>query len=250
MNKIAGALLFLLFSFSLYAAEFPVPMNIDNRVKTVIYHPDQVYEITTAFGVATTIAFSESEEVTGVSLGDPSVWQIVPIGNTLNLKPIGLSPDTNLTVWTTHRLYLFNLKTVDPIIINGQVQKENANKNLLYLLKFIYQEEDYLHEKVNLNTSAESFVPHCINEQYSMYGNKKIAPHFICDDGQFTYLQFSQYQERPAIFLVDEYGDEHALNTRQQDDFHVITRIGAQFTLRHGELVSSLFNEAPPEFYL
>jgi type IV secretion system protein VirB9 len=63
-------------------------------------------------------------------------------------------------------------------------------------------------------------------------------------------LQFSNYQERPAIFFVDEYGYEYALNTRQQDDFHVITRIGAQFTLRHGDLVGTLFNENPPELYL
>lgn len=238
------------FSLNLQAAEVPISKSTDERVKTVIYHPDQVYEITTAFGVATTIAFAQGEEVTGVSLGDPSVWQIVPIGHTLNIKPIGLSPDTNLTVWTTQRLYLFNLKTLDPIIEDGQVQKASPRQDLLYLLKFIYQEGSPLYEPVNLNSQPRHFVPNCINEHYSMYGNKKIAPHFVCDDGQFTYLQFSQYQDRPAVFFVDEYGDEHALNTRQQEDYHVITRLGAQFTLRHGELTSSLFNEAPPEFYL
>jgi type IV secretion system protein VirB9 len=233
----------------LLAAELPIDKSTDRRVKTVIYHPDQVYEITTAFGVASTIAFSEQEEVVGVSLGDPTVWQIVPIGNTLNIKPIGLNPDTNLTVWTTQRLYLFHLKTLDPVIENNQIKKASSNQNLLYLLKFIYNDKKDFIDPVNLNRN-NSFMPHCVNELYSIYGNKKISPHFVCDDGEFTYLQFAQYQERPAIFMVDEHGHEHALNTRQEDDYHVITRLGAQFTLRHGELTSSLFNEAPPEFYL
>ena len=98
--------------------------------------------------------------------------------------------------------------------------------------------------------SAHKFQPACSNENYSIYGNKKIAPYFICDDGQFTYLQFDPLQERPALFMVDEFGREHAINTRQQDDFHVVTRIAAQFTLRHGLWVSSIFNESAPEFYL
>jgi type IV secretion system protein VirB9 len=232
----------LLFHPGLYAA--------DSRIKTVIYHPDQVYEITTAYGVATTISFAEDEEVLGVSLGDPSVWQIVPIGHTLNIKPIGLSPDTNLTVWTNQRLYLFYLKTLEPSIENGQVKKANNQQDLLYLLKFIYQDGHHLFDPVSFNPVDEVFIPDCINENYTLYGDKYIAPYFVCDDGKFTYLQFSELQERPAIFFVDEYGKEHAINTRQQDDFHVITRLGAQFTLRHGELTTSLFNEEPPEFYL
>ncbi len=250
MIKILGVFVLSLTSHFLYAAEIPIPKSMDNRVKTVIYHPDQVYEITTAFGVATTIAFAEGEEVTGVSLGDPSVWQIVPIGHTLNIKPVGLSPDTNLTVWTSERLYLFNLKTLEPVVENNQVQKAKSNQDLLYLLKFIYQEGNGLYDHVSLDSSANHFTPNCINENYSVYGNKKISPYFVCDDGQFTYLQFDEYQERPAVFFVDEYGKEHAINTRQESHYHVITRLGAQFTLRNGELTSSVFNESPPEFYL
>ncbi len=250
MIRIVLTLVCYFFMSWLYAAEYPVAKSADARVKTVIYHPDQVYEITTAFGVATTIEFAKGEEVTGVSLGDPSVWQIVPVGHTLNVKPIGLSPDTNLTVWTTERLYLFHLKTLPPAIENNEVQKAHAKQDLLYLLKFIYQNNQHFTEPVELRDFKHSFNPACINEDYSIYGNKKIAPHFICDDGQFTYLQFDPLQERPALFMVDEYGKEHALNTRQQDTFHVVTRIAAQFTLRHGELVSSVFNESAPEFYL
>lgn len=249
MYKIVSVILLALSSQWIYAAQSPIAKSTDNRIKTMIYHPDQVYEITTAYGIATTIAFAPGEEVTSVSLGDPSVWQIVPIGHTLNIKPIGLTPDTNLTVWTNQRLYLFNLKALKPVIEHNQIIKSTPNQDLLYLLKFIYPNDPHSIEQVNLSNNS-LFIPKCINENYSMYGNKKIAPHFVCDDGEFTYLQFSQYQERPAIFLVDESGQEHALNTRQQADYHVITRIGAQFTLRHGELTSSLFNETPPSFYL
>ncbi len=174
MIRVVWFCLWLSLSQVVYAAEIPVPKSTDGRVKTVIYHPDQVYEITTAFGVATTIAFSPGEEVTGVSLGDPSVWQIVPIGHTLNLKPIGLSPDTNLTVWTTERLYLFNLKTLEPTIENGQVKKASPRQDLLYLLKFIYQDGHSLQQVTNLQAS-KAFYTNCINEHYSMYGNKKIC---------------------------------------------------------------------------
>lgn len=243
MNKYAVCFLIMFTNFAALAAELPISKSLDNRVKTVIYHPDQVYEITTAFGVATTIAFSENEEVEGVSLGDPSVWQIVPIGNTLNIKPIGLSPDTNLTVWTNERLYLFHLKTLEPKVENGQVQKASLKQDLLYLLKFIYPDTNGTHEPVSFSHKSDAFVPDCINENYSRYGDEKIAPTFVCDDGQFIYLQFTEHQDRPAIFYVDEYQNEHALNTRQQDDFHVITRLGEQFTLRYGELTSTLFNE-------
>lgn len=240
----------LLFHSLVYAALYPIPKSSDSRIKTVIYHPDQVYELTTAYGVATTISFAQGEEVLGVSLGDPSVWQIVPIGHTLNVKPIGLSPDTNLTVWTNERLYLFHLKALEPLLENGQVKKTSTDQDLLYLLKFIYQDADQLLDPVNFMSESKKFFPECINENYSLYGDKYIAPYFVCDDGKFTYLQFSELQERPAIFYVDLKGKEHAINTREQDDFHVISRLGAQFTLRHGELTTSLFNEDPPEFYL
>lgn len=249
MMRLLMAMLILIANQALFAAELPIDKGLDRRVKTVIYHPDQVYEITTAFGVASTIAFSAQEEVVGVSMGDPTVWQIVPIGNTLNVKPIGLNPDTNMTVWTNERLYLFHLKTLDPVIKDNQIVKANQHQNLLYLLKFIYNDPQQMPQPVHFEQS-QTMSPHCSNENYSVYGNKKISPHFVCDDGEFTYLQFSQYQERPAIFMVDEFGKEHALNTRQEDDYHVITRIGAQFSLRHGELLSSVFNETPPEFYL
>lgn len=249
MKNVVVLCLILLLSPLLSAAEYPIPKSTDNRIKTVIYHPDEVYEITTAYGVATTISFEQGEEVVGVSLGDPSVWQIVPIGHTLNIKPIGLSPDTNLTVWTNQRLYLFHIKTLDPILENGQVKKASISQDLLYLLKFIYPDSNYL-DPVYFNNKPDAFIPECINENYSLYGDKNIAPQFVCDDGQFTYLQFSELQERPAIFFVDTDGYEHAINTRQQDDFHVITKLGSQFTLRYGESTSSLFNENPPEFYL
>jgi type IV secretion system protein VirB9 len=247
MKRVVIVIMCCIYSFA-WAASSPKNMSTDSRIKTLAYHPDQVYEITTAFGIASTVEFEEGEEVVSAAFGDPAAWQFVALPRSFNIKPVMWEADTNLTVWTNKRLYLFNLRVTPPILNDmGEVQKYGDSRNLLFLLRFTYPNYS---EKISFNSMdpENSSEISCKNKDYTRYGSRAIVPKFVCDDDQFTYFYFSPKQDRPAIFLVDEEGYEHVINTRQEGDYQVVERLGKQFSLRHGRRVASVFNEIPPAF--
>lgn len=241
------ALLVLFFTLNAFASSMPIDVTTDSRVKKVMYNAEQVYEIKTSYGVSSTILFGDDEKVTAVSLGDPTVWQVTPMANSLNIKPIALNPDTNMTVWTDKHIYLFNLHAMRPQLDEvGHIMKPSSTQGLLYMLRFSYPKTDFMTIPKS-DIASNSYAPDCINRDYRAYGDSAVSPARVCDDGRFTYFAFTRYQNHPAILMVDEDGFEHAVNFRQSGNFLVVERLGAQFTLRYGDSVSSVFNEFPPQ---
>ena len=237
----------VLLAVNALASSTPVEGSADSRVKKLMYNPEQVYEIKTSYGVSSTILFGDDEKVTAVSLGDPSVWQVTPLANSLNIKPIALNPDTNMTVWTDKHIYLFNLQAIKPQLDEvGHIVKPASTQGLLFMLKFAYPKVDFMTIPKS-DIASNTYTPVCNNRDYTAYGDKTVAPSKVCDDGQFTYFAFTQHQNNPTILMVDEYGYEHAVNFRQSGQFLVIERLAAQFSLRYGDSVASVFNEFPPQ---
>ncbi|MFI4956709.1 MAG: TrbG/VirB9 family P-type conjugative transfer protein [Gammaproteobacteria bacterium] len=235
------------FASTALASSTPVDVTTDSRVKKVMYNPEQVYEIRTSYGVSSTILFGDDEKVTAVSLGDPTVWQVTPMANSLNIKPIALNPDTNMTVWTDKHIYLFNLHAIQPQLDDvGHIVKPASTRGLLYMLRFTYPKVDFMTIPKS-DIASNTYTPACNNRDYTAYGDKAVSPTKVCDDGRFTYFAFTEHQNHPAILMVDEYGLEHAVNFRQSGQFLVIERLAAQFSLRYGDSVSTVFNELPPK---
>ena len=88
--------------------------------------------------------------------------------------------------------------------------------------------------------------PTDFNFNYQISGSKEIALVRAFDDGQFTYLQFRNSVDVPAIFVVDREAKESLVNSRVEGQYVVIERVATQFTLRNGSVVACLFNRSKP----
>lgn len=84
----------------------------DSRIKMLLYDESDVYTITTRYGYQTNVVFSPQEEIQLISVGDRSLWQIIPTGNRMFIRPMEEDVITNMTVITNKHSYQFDLKSL------------------------------------------------------------------------------------------------------------------------------------------
>lgn len=103
----------------------------DARIRQLVYSEGDVYTITTRYGYQTNLVFSPKETIETISVGDKSVWQIIPAGNRIFIRPMEDGMITNMTVLTNRRSYQFDLKSLGPAETEGNI----------YVASFIYPED-------------------------------------------------------------------------------------------------------------
>lgn len=228
------------------AATLPQPGPEDPRIRSVAYNPGEVVEIRGAYGFQQMIEFGDGEKVESISIGDSLAWQIVPnkAGNLLFLKPVEPKAITNLAVVSDRRSYAFRLVAGEP----------GPNPlDLTYVVRFRYpQDEDaktqaalaaITHDKAQEVTPDHTVAPEAWNLDYRFTGKPELAPAHVFDDGTFTYFQFGQDREIPAIFLVTGQDAESLVNFHVSGRYVVVERTGKQFTLRSRDGTVCVFNE-------
>ena len=210
-----------------FAKQIPVGLKTDSRIKTVPYSEDQVVELSTTFGVSTTVEFG-NETIRTVASGDTIGWQIIPQGNRLFIKPAekpqtGMNK-TNITVITDKRNYYFNIfNSSQPV----------------YVLRFNYNnvnQQQRLLAQQNAPRPALGELP-MTSEKYGMDSthSKTIKVLGVSDDGQFTFIRLDKDSPRPAIYAVNGEGYEELTNSRQEGDVMIIEKVNHAFTLRLGK---------------
>lgn len=229
----------LLFIFTLLTAtavqakQFPRPLGTDQRVRHVLYSPNEVYEIHATYGFQTTIEFSDQESIQVASIGDSIAWQVMPVGNRLFIKPVEENPHTNLTVITNKRSYYFSLSTTRPNLMGAT-----------YLVRFEYSGELGNAIGGGANTPAiKAASPADYNFNYQLKKNKQSGLIQAFDDKQFTYLQFKDLTNLPAIFLLSENDKESLVNYRIEGPYVVIERVAPRLVMRRGKVVGYLVNK-------
>ncbi|HIF26258.1 MAG TPA: P-type conjugative transfer protein VirB9 [Micavibrio sp.] len=240
---LSTALLSLLISPPALAGTAPKPGAQDARVKSVRYVDGEVYAVKAHYGYSTAIEFADHEEIETISIGDSATWQVIKPSrpNMLFIKPLIDAAATNLTVITSKRVYSFTL--------NADTAGSYESDALTYRLRFSYPQEQLLALDYN-QTGSLPFDPladtpaSALNFEYSYAGAKRLRPSQAFDDGQFTYLKFTDADSLPAVFAVDEDGNERLVNFNVYKDMLVITGTNAQFTLRDGDTATCIFNDA------
>ena len=123
-------------SISVFAEVNPQRTRYDKRVQVVKYNRDDVTKISVKEGVSTLIQLDKNETLTtsnaGMGLGDPLAWNVSVRANNIFIRPIAKQPDTNVTLVTNKRTYVFNLKTV--------ATADNAS----WLVRFSYPDDQHL----------------------------------------------------------------------------------------------------------
>ena len=69
-------------------------------------------------------------------------------------------------------------------------------------------------------------------------------PTMVFDDGRFTYFEFPGAREIPAVFAYGSDGEPTRVNWHMNGNFVVVQRTARKFTLRLGNAVVGIFNEA------
>lgn len=224
-----------------FATREPRPIQIDHRVRIVMYQPDAVYKYLGHYRYQSSIEFSHDEEIKTISMGDSTAWMLNPLGYRLFLKPIEQDATTNMTVITNKHTYLFEL--------HARETDDIDDKEMMFIMRFIYPDENDQQAVTNyLDTVPLPDLekePGKYNMKYTISGTDQIAPLKIFDDGQFTYFLFkNKNADIPAFFMVDDLGNESLINYRTRGDYIVVERVARQFTLRHGTQIVCVFNEA------
>ena len=242
-----------------HAIREPRPIMIDHRVRTIIYQPDQVYKYTGHYHYETSIEFAPDESILTISMGDSTAWMLNPSGFRLFLKPVEQDATTNMTIITNKRVYLFEL--------HARETDDIDDPNMMFIMRFLYPNETGGGGRRGSSDDGNDFnryldsVPDPLSDlgkynlNYTISGTDVIAPIRIFDDGLFTYFQFrNKNADLPAFYMVNDDNSEALINFRTRGDYIVVERVAKRFTLRHGNLIACVFNEAwtplgdlPPE---
>lgn len=242
---LTGALLLCLASPAI-AAQNTNSGSVDARVKTITYHEMEVFRITGHYGFSTVLEFEQTENIETIALGDSQAWQTIKPGrgNLLFIKPLEQNAATNMSVVTNKRIYTFEL--------TAKTAPSVKSEDLSFRIRFDYPEQTDLrlaniggdssrHHNPLQNTLSNA-APEDWNFEYSYSDNKKLRPTRAFDDGVFTYFQFKKTEALPAVFSVDENGNEAIVNYTMRGNYMVIEKLSAQFVLRDGDDAARVFS--------
>ncbi len=244
-----------------------------SRVKELVYNEANVYVIRTKYGYQTNIVFDTKEEVQTISVGDRSLWQIIPAGNRLFIRPLTDNISTNMTLLTNKHSYEFDLKSVPA--------KNDSN---VYVVRFTYPEKmapimdnyafaptsvaaAYTPVQASSDLQAKPLVPVAeapkqaaleaaspssigllplrYNYSYTYAGPDALAPLQVYDDGKSTFIKYKEMSKKaPAVFSIDSSGKETPVAATVKGPSLVIDNVASELALRSSDGEIRVYNES------
>jgi type IV secretion system protein VirB9 len=268
---------FLLFTFSSHAQ---TPITTDSRIRTLVYNPNEVYELKFYYNYQSFIEFSNDEEIEMISVGEAFAWRLTPAGKRLFIRPLEISAHTNMTIITNRRIYHFDIRSDE---FTGK-----ADEDLVYTVRFFYPQIGQplpippqlavpnvaLRPRAKENppappvsaadltgiintpipkTRVDEQLPGIIgrnpenlllNFDYRFSGESdNIMPLKVYDDGNETHFQFANDNlVIPTISVVDGNGIETPVTYTIRDRYIVVPVVATQFTLRLADSMLCIYN--------
>ncbi|MEJ8852139.1 TrbG/VirB9 family P-type conjugative transfer protein [Variovorax rhizosphaerae] len=223
-----------------------VPSANDARIQTVRFTGDNVIRIAAAEGVVTTIELGRKEEIKDFAMGDRDAWHAAINGNLFVVKPKDVKADTNLTIFTNRRSYLFQLKTTSRTARNVaywvRLQYPEGDATTPEALALAKEQADRKQINADLKASGREGT---LNYDYWIVGPKELQPLSMHDNGRQTFMLFSAANPMPAAFIVEPDGTESLVDCHVEEDTMVLHRVVARVLLRRGSLVAGITNRSP-----
>ena len=191
----------------------PVPGSGDPHLQTVDYVEDQVVILELAPGYQMTLELAQDEQIENVAVGDSAAWQITPNrrGDRLFVKALQGGISTNMTVITSSRLYAIEL-----------VPLPGPSPEMAYVVRFNYPDQ----EPEAGATQAD------LTGRYRLTGDRRLRPSAIADDGVQTFIEWPKEATLPAVFSVDEKGQESLVNGMMRGEQFVIDGVSRKLVFR------------------
>jgi type IV secretion system protein VirB9 len=258
------------------------PITTDSRIRTLVYNPNEVYELKFYYNYQSFIEFSEDEEIEMISVGEAFAWRLTPAGKRLFIRPLEIAAHTNMTIITNRRIYHFDIRSDE---FTGK-----ADEDLVYTVRFFYPQIGQplpmppqlavpnvaarpRKEKNSSNANSPQSsgdltgvihtpIPKArvdeklpgivdrnpensnLNFDYRFSGESdNIMPLKVYDDGNETHFQFANDNlVIPTISVVDINGNETPVSYTIRDRYVVIPIVSQQFTLRLSESILCIYN--------
>jgi len=271
----------LIFGVMAFNCNAQTPITTDSRIRTLVYNPNEVYELKFYYNYQSFIEFSEDEEIEMISVGEAFAWRLTPAGKRLFIRPLEIAAHTNMTIITNRRIYHFDIRSDE---FTGK-----ADEDLVYTVRFFYPQIGQplpmppqlavpnvalkpRKEKSSTNSSPLSSgdlggvihtpIPKArvdeklpglvdrnpenlnLNFDYRFSGESdNIMPLKVYDDGNETHFQFANDNlVIPTISVVDTNGNETPVSYTIRDRYVVVPIVSRQFTLRLSDSMLCIYN--------
>lgn len=207
-------------------------------------------------------------------------WCISAIqgSNQIFVRPRDNATRNNMELHTNKRDYSFAFEVVDEIKIS---RGKRADDVPFFRVVFDYPRPKPLGENMSgadraaavnallqrVDVSAARPVPSQVDPDYGMTPVQRLKaegievrnanytkqvlergedaePTMVFDDGRFTYFELPGAREIPAVFAHGSDGQATRVNWHMNGNFVVVQRTARKFTLRLGDAVVGIFNEA------
>lgn len=248
------------------------PYSNNNRIQTIEVNHHSIIDLTLIKGLPTVIELPQGEKIQDIAVGGLSdwsqEWEIVKRDSLFFIKPLKNASATSLILSSHLQQYIFDLNPIGNLkksttptqaISRLILQRKPPNPTIDQALQ-----EKQIKQTHLLITQAEAkikIIEHQLKtarekmtqEQYknSNYSleitqlNEDIQPRQVFDNGRFTYFQFPNQLAIPAIYRKANLSDQETLiNYHFEDDFLVAHGTGKSWTLRLGNSVVAVYNEA------
>jgi type IV secretion system protein VirB9 len=214
------ALTLLCFASALSAQVRPVPGGGDGRLQTVMYNPEQVVQLSVAEGFQLMVVFGSGEHIETIAVGDSNAWQVTANkrGDYFFVKSVGAVRMSNLTVVTDARIYSFEL-------VSGYGGSDQP-----YLVRFVYPQA---------LAAVATAAPARPGARYRVAGARQIRPSSIVADGDRASIAWPADLALPAVFRVDDDGQETLVNGEMRDGQFVVAGVPDKFVFRLGQLTAT-----------
>lgn len=179
-------------------------------VRTVSYQVDQVVRIELAQGFHFALELAPDDPVSQIAIGDPDLVQVsvAKEGGRVYLQAGQGSGVTNLTLTTASRRYLFD------VTLTG------AYAPAAYVLRFRYEPQ------------RETAPTAPAAARYRLQGDRELSPAVISDDGVRTSIVWPPTTPLPAVFAVDDGGQERIVGGQMRGDAFVIDAVNSRLVFR------------------
>lgn len=219
----------------------PLAGRTDERIRTAVYSPDQVYRLYGFVGYHIDLEFEPDESFEAISGGDLEGLTYSAHANVLTLKPKVANTEMNLAVTTTKRRYYFEYSV-------SARKPDPFTDAVMYAVRFTYppppRSGDGLTDEQRIELElARGRQNRSRNTDYWFCGNHAVKPVAASDDGVQTRLTFAARSELPALFVLNDDGSESLLNFSIDQGDVLIHRVAPRFVMRRGRLTGCIVNK-------
>lgn len=230
MRLLAAYILLALTALPAAAQIRPIPGALDPRIQSVSWSRDEVVRVVIPLSAQTTIEFGRGELVGSVGLGDTSSWQVTVGRDGASLFVRALRPGavTNMTVRSDSRTYAIELEA-------------GEDRRAAYVVRYVYP-SDYRDAAPGSSPAGAADAV----QRYRIRGAVSLRPLSVADDGEKTYIRWSEEQPLPAVFAVDTTGRELTVDGQMRGEFYTVDRVWPRLVFRIDRLQATAERRREP----